>query len=198
MKFLAAKFLRFSVRRAAPYGEALTPAANAIFFLLASSYKRTKIRRRDEFYSLCPVVFLRATFRSREISCRISEPRATPITAVPLTFPAFPWRKVLRFRRNALAAILLSAITDHKSPPNVRFYSYIVREHLIRNGENRKARLKYIITFQDSWFFIATRKRNIFPLKNNRIVFGEKYIPNVIHPFWEIFYINHEEMYVLQ
>lgn len=97
MKFLAAEFLRFSVPRAAPYGEALTPAANAIFFLLASGYKRTKIRCRDESYSLCPVIPLRATFRSREISCRVSEPRATPITALPLTFPTFPVAKYFAF-----------------------------------------------------------------------------------------------------
>ena len=64
MKFLAAEFLRFSVPRTAPYGRALTPTVCDLLSLSlslslsfslslpASSYKRTKIRSRDETFPL--------------------------------------------------------------------------------------------------------------------------------------------------
>lgn len=142
MKFLAAEFLRFSVPRAAPYGEALTPAANAIFFLPASGYKRTKIRCRDESYSLCPVVLLRTTFRSRQVSCRCA------IIAVPLTFPTFLWKNIslsskcvdCRYvihdnRFQVVAKCLLS----------FAYYSASSRDIL------KIVRLK--CAFRDSWFF---------------------------------------------
>lgn len=81
-----------------------------------SGCKRTKTRCRDESYSLCPAVLFRATFRSRKVSCRVSEPRAAaPITAVPLAFPVFSRENISTIAFVEVhAAALLFAITDYK------------------------------------------------------------------------------------
>lgn len=85
-------FTIFLSKRAAPYGGALTPAVNAILSLPASDYKRTKTRCRDESYSLCPVVLFRATFRSRKVSCRVSE--LYTARTVPLAFSVFSRKNI--------------------------------------------------------------------------------------------------------